>query len=153
MFSFTIFHSNICSQSSHKPLYIFSSPILFTQSFVQFHAAKSLCSFVDSLPNFQFPTRFSIPYSFPVFDNMSIASHIGRRIVAFTGVSQVFHRCFTGVSRVFHGCSTGVSQVFLSCFFRVSWVFHGCFTGVSRVFHGCFTGVSRVFIWAQEPFT
>ena len=91
--------TNLCSQSS--------SPILFTQSFVHFYAAKSLCSFVDTLPNFLFPTYFSIPYSFLVFDNMSIASHIGRRI----GVSRVFHGCFTGVSQVFTGIYLGTRTI------------------------------------------
>ena len=92
-------------------MYIFSSPILFTQSFVRFHAAKSLCSFVDSLPNFQFPSYFSIPYSFPVFDTLT-HSHTGVSQV----FSQVFYGCFTGVSQVFRRCSTGVSQVFRRCF-------------------------------------
>jgi hypothetical protein len=72
------------------------------------HTSPSHNTLTPSLP---------IPHSFLVFDNMSIASHIGRRI----GVSRVFHGCFTGVSRVFHGCFTGV---------------HGCFTGVHGYLFG-----------------
>ena len=79
-------YPNICTQTfAHNPL-----TNLCSQSFVRFHAAKSLCSFVDSLPNFQFPTHF--PFS----------------IICPLPLTQVFRRCFTGVSQVFHGCFAGI---------------------------------------------
>jgi len=105
--------TNLCSQSSHKPLFTIICSISCSQIIV------FICRFL---------TEFSIPHSFPVFDNMSIAS--------YTGVSRVFRRCFAGVSRVFRRCFAGVSQVFRGCFVGVSQVFRRCFAGVSQVFHG-----------------
>jgi hypothetical protein len=108
------FTQTIHTIPSHKTIHINPSHKPFTQ---YPHAIPSRNTLTPSLP---------IRHSFLVFDNMSIASHIGRRI---------------GVSRVFHGCFTGVSRVFRRCFAGVSRVFHGCFTGVSQVFRRCFAGV------------